>query len=170
MSLSFSKEPVAKGIPRNASELSVAAPAEEREREATSPAAAASAFVVSVPSHSFTVVETLHAIQSAAPQLGVSLRSDISSYCLRVADDDGSADPDFPDVDGSCTITQVGVDRFLLVDSTNDAQLLMLSIPQSEMSVRRNGVEPLVLHLSSLVSAGGGGAARSVTIKLQQRT
>ena len=83
-----------------------------------------------------------HVIDSIVRNLvGVTelgLKDDPTSYDLRIADDDGGVDGDFPPIDGIVAITGVGADSFVLCESANDAAVLLVNVPVTAESAERD--------------------------------
>jgi hypothetical protein len=101
------------------------------------------------------LINSLSSQEGKAEETGVqfSLRgfpTDASKYDLRIAEDDGSVDADFPPVDYGVPITSVGVDKFVLCESATDKAVLRVCIPSQTVQFRMCEAEesPLELQLT----------------------
>jgi hypothetical protein len=130
---------IASGAPPHASRPG--APSAARSSRADS-AAAALCGVTSQRSV-FTVAQVVAAVLAEAHPLGDAPAADaeeraaaaaalVDRFDLRVCDDDGSVDPDFPPIDSSVSLTSVGASVFVLCDSNTDVPLLQLAVPEEQ--------------------------------------
>ncbi len=95
-----------------------------------------------LPPPKFTVAEVISAIlntfrvSASDPSHQGLLSVDPSLYDLRIAEDDGGVDTDFPPCDSAVPITHIGMDRFVLCETANDRPILRVSIPCSAVTYR----------------------------------
>jgi hypothetical protein len=81
----------------------------------------------------------------ALPLPHVSLVN-LSLYEIRICDDSGGLDVDFPAVDHSASLTSIGVERFALSDASSDVLILGFSIRQLPPEVP-DVPGPLLMHV-----------------------
>ena len=185
MSLSFAKEAVA-GVQAPATSLlsstlasSAAHPAAATGRAASGARSsrAESAGVTSIrpAAQAYTVGPVIAAVVSslrAHAELG--LTADAGAYDLRIADDDGGVDADFPPIDTVVSITGVGVDRFILCETATDTPRLIVVVPDASLSVRGSGdgsaavtaAAPLPALDVTATAVPGGDDARVYTVRV----
>jgi hypothetical protein len=85
---------------------------------------------------SHIIAAVLKAYHSGHAGLGLGLSGDPGKYDMRIAEDDGSVDPDFPELDPSVTLTTVGVDKFVMCERATDRPVLRVTIPAAAMRLR----------------------------------
>ena len=92
----------------------------------------------------FTVGQVISGILNNCPWASLGLPAgsplaasvDASRYDLRIADDDGMPDGDYPSIDAGVAITSVGVDRFVMCDIATDVPVLRVTIPAGAVQLR----------------------------------
>jgi hypothetical protein len=73
---------------------------------------------------------------AGADAVPLLLSLDPLQYDLRISEDDGAVDFDFPPCDSAVPITHIGVDKFVLCEGATDRPILRISIPASAVTSR----------------------------------
>ena len=67
-----------------------------------------------------------------------------SDYEVKVADDDGTTDPDYPEVDPRAAITSVGTTKFVLCEAGTGRECVQLCIPEQSVAYRAYDADPVL--------------------------
>lgn len=114
-------------------------------------------------------------VESLRAHAELELTADASAYDLRIADDDGGVDADFPPIDNVVSITGVGVDRFVLCETATDTPRLVVVVPDASLSARGGSGDgaavaaaaaPLAALDVTASAVPGGAAARAHTVRV----